>query len=187
MGKYCKENNQQSIYLKLEEYLLLAKKIIKKYSCNKKLFTDDNISFIAQKMMQADKRFDGRGDRKKYRIYCGKLGFKSIIFKYKKDKIINSVSLYDKFGTSSIIDFIPNIEEKYVNMQKIAYDIIQTYCPENYKLLMVEHFIKGKTYSELKGDTTKQNICLKIKNAIKHIKENMDIAGISSINFFIDT
>ena len=52
---------------------------------------------------------------------------------------------------------------------------------------MVEHFIKGKTYSELKGDTTKQNICLKIKNAIKHIKENMDIAGISSINFFIDT
>ena len=122
------KNSDDVEFLTLEEYLVMARKIVSKMSSGvykNYLNTEDVISYVANALMMADWRWDANykskeGRKKKlysYRNQCAIWAIQTLITKQKKakGKKIKFYSLDDNIGDldeRNNIDFIPDTKAK---------------------------------------------------------------------------
>jgi hypothetical protein len=104
--------------LKLKDYLELAEKVIMKHG--KFIASEDDISFVAEYMMRADKRYiEGVGNRNAFRVVNGKYAVIRLMTTRnklrKRQEKINIESLdfeMDKQSNAKHIENIPDIKQK---------------------------------------------------------------------------
>lgn len=158
-------------YLNLYEYLDIARKIAIKYGINPK--NEEAVAYIGEHMMIADRDFDGRGNKDKFRIYYGKFGARKWKARYyKKD---NLVSLDDiAFRYDKKFDFIETTSltalqhMQFTEVKDIANKLLSGNHKKIFELYMMNHKIPDIAQ---RVKLSRQYIYVSIRKSITKIRE----------------
>jgi len=163
--------------LTLSEYLDLAQRVIKKYA--KSLLKDhENIGEVARFMMIADKKFNGKGIRRAFRVYYAKFAIRILLNKIKRKKEKPAIFTLDN-------NMIPIVNTR----ESVKYNVndLMKHCPEKYRDTITGYFFDKMTIYELakKENISPQAISLRIQTCTKKMKESLDENKLT-INDFIN-
>lgn len=179
--EYPQKSN--SYFLRLDEYILMAKKCIVRFvpnRANQLLINDDFIADIAHDIMMADWRWDGRGNRIGYRSKCAKWSIFEKLKKKKKD--IKTLSLDEELGywngtnyyqTKRIKDIL---EDKTLRNNEVTEDLLRNFSLTDTQTEYLLRNINGEHPKDIAKDkgVTNQNVSLTLKLAKEKIRRFYD-------------
>lgn len=153
----------------LEDYLMLARKLIKTHGPRKMLFDNEAVGYVASYLMKADINFNNNGNIYGYRKACGKFAIMNWIDRnIKRDKKRKQVSItnmdlpcndnvFNNVAFNEILDFIETMKPKHK-------DVLKSY------------YFEKKTLNEI-GNTygiTREAVRLRLQKSISLIKEKFN-------------
>lgn len=152
--------------LSLNEYWLIAKKMIMKHKVPFLLNDDDNIAYVAYYIMRADNNFNGQGNLYGWRSFNAKCAISKLKAKFIREKKKHNVSI-------NSLDFtISDKDNKMIVECNDLLEYAQKILTSREYQCVHDYYLKGMTLEEIGNtlDLTRERIRQILKKSIGKLR-----------------